>query len=768
MRPLTWGRALPGAGFIAVALLMVPDAAGASTLERAIVGVTLNGTDEGDHHVLLADDAAWLEADSFAPLGLPDPGGPTQTVNDKTYVPLASLGADLQWQLDPQDLVLRLTATPELLGSVVRDVRPGPPAGMVVSRDTSAFLNYAVDWHSERGYGVIGEAGLSLKGALLLTTISRTRDTVVRGLTSVTIDDRRRMVRWVAGDAVADAGVLGGAALLGGLSITRDFGIDPYFVHQPTLRLRGAAATPSTADVYVGGQLVRSERLPPGTFELQGVAVPAGRGDVRVVVRDAFGREQELRSSFHVTESALAPGLHEYGYHLGHQRRRVDSASWDYGPLAFVGRHRTGLTDAITVGARLEASKGLLSGGPRLTARLPFGELDLAVGASRREGVGGSAAALAFMSPGRRVTLGGSIAYHTDGYATVGQEPGADRPRLDLSASLNVPLGSRGSLGLRHSQSERWEEGPQARTSVQASAQIGGRASIEVGGARVREDGRRSHELVVGLSMFLGPRTNASMNYERRGAQVTGSTTLQRSLPVGHGVGYRLGAQAGEQSWVGGNLQYRGSYGQYTLARDAGGGSRGTGASIAGGLVAIGGRAYATAPVHDAFALVRVPGVGGVRAYLSNQEVGRTDRKGDLLVTNLLSYYGNRVGIADRDVPLDRNLEANELTVAPALRGGALITFPARRMSRISGTVMLAGGGVPAYGQLTVLADGRRLESPIGEAGEFYLEDLPTGRHLAVLEYAGASCRLALEVREAKQAVVELGAVSCEPVTEAR
>ena len=49
-----------------------------------------------------------------------------------------------------------------------------------------------------------------------------------------------------------------------------------------------------------------------------------------------------------------------------------------------------------------------------------------------------------------------------------------------------------------------------------------------------------------------------------------------------------------------------------------------------GSIVGIGGRLFATRPVDQSFALVRVPGVPDVRAYLSNQEIGRTNGHGDL------------------------------------------------------------------------------------------------------------------------------------------
>ena len=70
---------------------------------------------------------------------------------------------------------------------------------------------------------------------------------------------------------------------------------------------------------------------------------------------------------------------------------------------------------------------------------------------------------------------------------------------------------------------------------------------------------------------------------------------------------------------------------------------------------------------------------------------------------------------------------------------------------------MAAGQG----SKLTVTAEGREFDSPVGKEGEFYLEDVPAGRHPAVVEYRGAACRFVLEVLDSKSARVSLGTVRC-------
>ena len=117
----------------------------------------------------------------------------------------------------------------------------------------------------------------------------------------------------------------------------------------------------------------------------------------------------------------------------------------------------------------------------------------------------------------------------------------------------------------------------------------------------------------------------------------------------------------------------------------------------------------------------------------------------------------------DRDVPVDYEIDAIERTVATPYRGGAVVEFPVRRVSTVTGRVLLVEAGadvVPAYGELTVTGpDGKPQASPVGGDGAFYLENLAPGPHPAAVEYKGALCRFSLAVPTASSAFVNLGTV---------
>lgn len=129
-----------------------------------------------------------------------------------------------------------------------------------------------------------------------------------------------------------------------------------------------------------------------------------------------------------------------------------------------------------------------------------------------------------------------------------------------------------------------------------------------------------------------------------------------------------------------------------------------------------------------------------------------------------MPYYANRIGISDQDVPFDLELEAVEQSVAPPYRGGALVTFAARRHQALTGTLAVAVGSqtiVPAMGEMTVAGDGRSWSSPIGSGGEFYLENLPPGDHQAVVAFAGGRCLASLHVPTSSLSLIRLGIVPC-------
>jgi outer membrane usher protein len=757
---------------LCTALLVVPALAFAQAAEeRAFLDLVINDVAHGDALVVMRGGDALVPVAALKEAGLESIGGRRETIEGEEYVSLQSLSPNVTFSFNERDLKLAIKVSAALLPAVIRELQSPRPAGVVYRRDSSIFMNYALNAADRRQYDLFTETGATLGRTLLYNTISMTPRGPARGLTNITIDQQSSLRRWVVGDAFVGGAPLGGDGLVGGINISKEFTVDPYFVRYPMLSMSTPVATPSTVEVRVNGRLVRQEQVQPGRLDLRNLPLTTGQNDARVIVRDAFGGTQELSTSYYLTASVLARGVHEYQYSAGMMRTALGFDSWAYERPALFARHRVGVTDTVTLGGRLEAGRDLVSGGPTFNIRLPFGEVETTAALSQNANRRGTAALVSYMYAGRRMSGGGSIRMMTPTYTTLSLLPGAQRPISEASIFAAVPVARRISVTMQHTRSAMSDSPLRLRTALQATAQLFRRADLVVSAAQLRDERGPGTEVLVGMTVRVGGRTTSTISATHDHDRLRTAIDLQQSLPASTGFGYQLrsesesgGSNLSGPANLSGVVQYQGRYGRYEMRREMVGATQRSNVSIAGALVAIGGGVYATRPVRGSYALVRVPGVKDVRGYASNQEVGRTDRGGNLFVPDLLPYYANHLTIADSDVPLDYEISKVDLTLAPPYRGGALALFPVQQVSRISGTIRIIDGGEqrPAtYGEITVKTDGEDAVSPIGSDGRFYFENLGTGRHAATVKYSGGSCPFTLVIPKSDDQVIELGTVEC-------
>ena len=75
----------------------------------------------------------------------------------------------------------------------------------------------------------------------------------------------------------------------------------------------------------------------------------------------------------------------------------------------------------------------------------------------------------------------------------------------------------------------------------------------------------------------------------------------------------------------------------------------------------------------------------------------------------------------------------------------------------IDGLLKDINGPLKSGGQIQI----HTFDSPIGKQGEFYLENVPSGRHEAIIEHEGSVCRFMIEVPLIDVREVKLGTLRC-------
>jgi outer membrane usher protein len=432
-----------------------------------------------------------------------------------------------------------------------------------------------------------------------------------------------------------------------------------------------------------------------------------------------------------------------------------------------MGRHRVGITDEITLGGRFEARDETISAGPVLTAQTPIGQFEIEVGASRSTGdTEGFASSLAYSFASHRFGAGLLGRYVTDHYATVGTSVDDDRSTMEAGIFASVPIGNAFSISGQATSSNSRDHGVAHRLSGQIGTRIAGFLNASVGaGLNIIPPGTTLWTVFLSLSAMLPEHQMASIrgSVEEKGTEAQFMVT--RSPQASTDYGYRAIANLGNVDSADLSAQYQVPFGRYGAwyLRDANGDHFSLDA--AGALVVVPGVGlFATRPVQDGFGVIRLEGVSGVRGYVNNQDAGKTNYEGNLVVPNLLSYYGNRLSIETEDIPMRYSLGQTEMLLAPPHRGAAIANFPVVIPHYCRGTVVVDHHGtriVPKYGEFHIQRTNDEYVSPIGELGEFELEGIASGSHKIVIDYAEGTCEGVLNVVSSRETIVELGEIVC-------
>ncbi len=745
----------------ALLVVLIAVAARAQSAQRALLPVVVNGTSRGDVLSLIEGEDVFVPKTFIEEMTLPLQKAKTRMIEGDVYVSLRSLAPNLTFQIDPADVVLMLTVDPRFLGKRVVSLQK--TAG-VLDRggDPSMFVNYSVTGQTRHTPAFFGEFGANRGNELLYSGFSHSQQSgFLRGLTYLNIDTPSRMQRWTAGDAFVGTDILGGSVAIGGLTLSREYSLQPYFIRSPSLDVTGTALTPSTVDVYVNGQLTNRISVPAGVFTLHDLPATGGLGDTQLVIRDAFGRETTQQASYYYSTNVLRKGFSEYEFSAGAVRRDF-SRSFAYDGPGTLAQYRRGLTDNFTLGGRFEADRHIVSGGPRVTVSTRFGDFDLNGAASSDHSQSGTAGAFAYRFTAPRFSFGASAIQRSDFYSTLSMPASVDRNVHELNGFASAIVGIV-SVGVVANRTDTRSGLRYQRVALESNTPLGRWGNLFTSVGRVQQNGKTDPEVMLGLTVSLGYDTTANVLAERTEGRDGARVEVRKPLTMANGLGYALQSDSLlDQRFA--ELDYQSSYGRYQVTADPRHSDQAT-YLIAGGLVTIGRDFLFSRPVDNSYALARV-GVPRVKVFASNQEVGRTTSGGDLLIPNLLPHYMNLLRIDDKDIPIDYEIEGTELTVVPPSRGGVVANFPVHKLRSYTGQMrfmIIERPFVPALGQLEIRRGDQTETLSLGRNGEFYVEDLSPGAYPARLRVGKVHCDFRLVLPETQQASTDLGVIKCAP-----
>ncbi|PKO31253.1 MAG: fimbrial biogenesis outer membrane usher protein [Betaproteobacteria bacterium HGW-Betaproteobacteria-7] len=674
----------------------------------------------------------------------------------------------LTYQVDESNQTLSVDAPP---GLFLATSLPGQDARFSVPRPAApgGFVSY--DLSVGRADGLTNAGGLFEVGAFNAWGTGSgsvlARDTgagayVVRLDTTWTQDRPAQLASLRIGDAISTAGSWGRSLRFGGVQWATNFATQPGLVTFPLPSASAEAVLPSTVDLFVNDALRLRREVPTGPFTIHDLPVVSGQGEARLVVRDLLGREQVISLPYYASPRLLQQGLREYSYEMGFVRNNYGIDSNDYGRFAAIVTHRVGFSNAFTGEAHGELLREQQTVGASGAWLWPTaGLFSASVAASHAKRGTGELVALGFERQSRSLSFGGNVQLASQGFTQLGLQPGELAPRQVSQFFVGANGGGYGSVAASYTRQDYRDRAEVELANASYSIRVGKLGFLSFSVLRVLS-GETKTSFSLNFTYVLGERSSASVSAARDPTGNQAVIQMQRNLPPGDGMGYRLvtgATEATKSERVGADLSVQNAIGLYTLeaARDQG--QTGVRAGARGSVAILGGNAFASRQIGDAFAVVQVPDYPGVRVYADNQVVARTDAGGSALVPRLRPYQKNTIRIEQADLPMDAEIDTLEQDTVPYLRSGVLLQIPVRRSRGGLLTVILDNGEALPSGAVVQIA-GEKNEFPAGLKGEVYVTGLLPNNRLHI-SWRGQHCEVNVPFRPTSDPLPHLGTYTC-------
>lgn len=745
--------------------------------ESAVFRLIVNTEEKGETFaVVLPGGDVMVPRSTLAEVGLQDlPTG--QPINGEPYVSLHALSPAVTYDVNSQTTTLALTVLPERFVRTTKEYFFNqPPPNLQSTFTNSAFLNYSFIETDEKSYVGTGEVagrwGRWLGQSSFTYAKTDATDKFNRLLTNAMYDSPEDQRRITLGDVSAFSGFLGSGNILGGIGISRNFGLTPYFYPTPGLDLSGLIQTPSEVETYVNGRLVKRERLGPGAFTLQNIPVNNGLNNTTIIIRDAFQRVTQIDAPFYMAPQLLRQGLSEYTYNAGFRRTNIGIDSNDYREWQAIASHRYGWTPWLTAGFRGEASAQRTNVGPLASMTLgPYGQLDTTVALSRDMGAMGYGTLTSYTYASGVMSARVSAQYLSRDYSNLTLGATSDKQKFAWLASIGGAKAPFGSMTVTYSEATSYVQSKTAQVSGFYSRPLIEPFYLQLSAAQTLQPIPIT-EVFVGVTFALGERHTGIVTHRMRERDMEQTAVLQKNPPLGPGLAYRLQGSRVEQTGASTQyntdnlVSYQGTYGIVGAAVRRQNGQDSHDLRLAGSISLLDKSVHMSRPIIDSFALVRVPKVQDVEVAFNNQSMGKTDRKGELVIPEMISYLGNSLSIDPNHLPVEYQLEQTRQYIAPAFRSGALVEFDVIKLQAFIGRLFLNIDGMVKsadYAELTVKVPGKKdITGYVGVRGEFYLENLPAGRVPIQVEYRGKVGICHVMVPASDDIQVDLGTVTCE------
>lgn len=762
---------------------------GASHQYPAWPEVVINGVNTGQTlHIMLAGADIRVQPAALTALSVSLPERFTATDN-AAWTALNAM--QITGRYAPGEQRLYLDLPPEWLPA--QFIRSGNLSGYRdVARGNGALMNYDVfATHLDDGTQSLAASHelrlFSNVGTFSSSGVTRWNDAAanddgqyVRLDTYWRYSDPASMLTYTVGDTISGSLGWSSATRLGGVQVARNFATRPDLITFPLPSFSGSASVPTALEIFVNNLKVGEQALQPGPFNVETAPLLTGLGEVQLVTTDALGRQSVETVPFYVSPQLLRQGLMDYSASAGVPRRRFGVASSDYSDKVLAtGVLRYGLSDTVTMESSATVLDDLRVAGAGIVTRLGLlgvSGVSLSHSESQRQdstaSQSGGQVTASHEFRQRRYALSVQHTHRDRGFRdSANYFSDRDLLRSATQVNANLRAGRQGSINASYLHTRQFDTDDNEFLVLGHTRNLLQRISLSLSVNQNLQDSD-DRTLFASVSMSLdrpGSRNlsaSASSSYSDSGTR--SQLNLRRPVQAFWDVGWNLGYSHDRSDVTRADATWRTPYAQVQGGASRSGNGTDLFASADGSLVYGGGALFAANRVSDSFAIVDTSGFANVPVRQSNLLIGHTNRRGKLLVPNLVSFVPNKLAIDIDDLPVNARIDQPQTEVTPADQIGLVVRFDITRQRSAIVILHDAEGAPLPLGTAVLLPDGSR--TVVGHDGEVFVQELApqenaqTGLPASVLTAItprGERCQAQFTVPAYSDNLPRIGPIAC-------
>jgi outer membrane usher protein len=586
--------------------------------------------------------------------------------------------------------------------------------------------------------------------------------------TGVRYDDLNSARTWWVGDNSIGSDTWGRSYRLFGTGVQSNFEGRPDLRLLPRLAVSGFLSEPTNYELFLDSKKVGSGQFESGNFEINNIPTVSSNGDVRVVFKDALGREHVRSISFFIAPRQLAQDAYDYQFNVGKLRTGFTGKTSDYGDWVVSGEYGLGMTQAWTVRAASELSNKQANIGLRQVLSLwGRGALTIDTAVSKNQGLNGwhIAAQSMWSLNSIRVTFGADK--RSKNFWRIGDLTSTTaQHEAGVSGALGFSLGSFGNIGVAAAIEKRFDGTTTKNISASYSKQLSNRAFMTVSGSSY-SGAVKSKSLYAMFSYNLDDdvttRVTTTAQHTDAGTDYAVNVVKDATedFPVALSAGLGKGNLQNTTNSFGLNWTTDLTSFNLNLNRSSSsimGVQTQMYANGSGSVTATSYGIFPSARIYDSAVLVDLSGSPKVRTSIGGKSV-KTDDTGYALVPHVTSYVQNQAMFEPSDLPLEVGFSSQIAQIAVWPRSVGLVKFDIANTEGESFRVLDKHSKPLPVGSEVLLAEENQF---VGRDGYLYLATRSKGNKVKIKTPESIACVATLPIRKTGQARSEPLTVICE------